>query len=40
MPAPLLQVKHLRTYYRTRSGLAKAVDDISFDLKSDRKSVV
>ncbi len=31
--APLLQVKHLRTYYRTRSGLSRAVDDISFSLK-------
>ncbi|WP_287127971.1 ABC transporter ATP-binding protein [Candidatus Cyanaurora vandensis] len=30
---PVLQVKHLRTYYRTRNGLSRAVDDISFDLR-------
>ncbi|WP_218080978.1 ABC transporter ATP-binding protein [Anthocerotibacter panamensis] len=31
--APIVQVKNLRTYYRTRNGLSRAVDDVSFDLK-------
>ncbi|HNL07852.1 MAG TPA: ABC transporter ATP-binding protein, partial [Chitinophagales bacterium] len=28
----LLQVKNLKTYFHTESGLVKAVDDVSFDL--------
>ena len=30
---PIMQVQHLRTYYRTRKGLSRAVDNISFELK-------
>jgi len=29
---PIIQVKHLKTYFKTDEGLAKAVDDISFDV--------
>ena len=29
---PLLEVKNLKTYFRTDDGVVKAVDDISFDL--------
>lgn len=29
----LLQVKNLKTYFKTREGFIKAVDDVSFDLK-------
>ena len=29
---PLLDVKNLKTYFRTDDGLVKAVDDVSFDL--------
>jgi oligopeptide transport system ATP-binding protein len=29
---PLLEVKNLKTYFRTDDGLVKAVDDVSFDL--------
>jgi len=29
---PLLQVNRLKTYFFTRSGLVKAVDDVSFDI--------
>lgn len=30
--APLLQVKNLKTYFYTHSGLVKAVDDVSFEV--------
>jgi ABC-type glutathione transport system ATPase component len=30
---PLLSVKNLRTYFHTRSGIYRAVDDVSFDLE-------
>ncbi len=30
----VLQVKNLKTYFHTLNGVAKAVDDVSFDLKS------
>lgn len=30
----LLQVKQLKTYFKTRSGLVKAVDGVSFDVKA------
>lgn len=30
----LLEVKHLKTYFRTSKGILKAVDDVSFDLDS------
>ncbi len=36
MSQTVLQVKNLRTYYRTRSGLARAVDDLTFDLKKGK----
>ena len=29
---PLLQVKGLKTYFKTEAGFAKAVDGVSFDL--------
>ena len=29
----LLEVKHLKTYFHTRSGIVKAVDDVSFTIK-------
>jgi oligopeptide/dipeptide ABC transporter ATP-binding protein len=31
-PSPLLRVENLRTYFHTRSGIARAVDDVSFDV--------
>jgi len=33
MAEPLLQVNDLRTYFRTREGLARAVDGVSFSLE-------
>ena len=33
MAEPLLQVTDLRTYFRTREGLARAVDGVSFSLE-------
>ncbi len=30
---PILEVKHLRTQFKTDIGIVKAVDDVSFDLK-------
>jgi len=32
MSAPVLEVRGLRTYFRTAEGLAKAVDDVSFSI--------
>ena len=32
MTDPLLRVEHLRTYFHTASGLARAVDDVSFSI--------
>lgn len=32
----LLSVEHLRTYFHTREGVVKAVDDISFDLSAGK----
>ena len=29
---PLLQVKNLRTYFHTRNGVVRAVDDVSFEI--------
>ena len=33
MSSPILQVRDLRTYFRTDDGLVKAVDGVSFDLE-------
>jgi peptide/nickel transport system ATP-binding protein/oligopeptide transport system ATP-binding protein len=33
MPETLIQVKNLKTYFLTDRGVAKAVDDISFDIR-------
>ena len=30
--APILQIKNLKTYFKTDQGLAKAVDDVSYDV--------
>jgi peptide/nickel transport system ATP-binding protein len=32
VPAPLLRVENLRTYFHTRAGLARAVDGVSFEI--------
>ncbi|NOZ09311.1 MAG: ABC transporter ATP-binding protein [FCB group bacterium] len=32
MPEPIIQVNHLKTYFKTDDGLAKAVDDVSFEI--------
>ncbi|NQU67504.1 MAG: ABC transporter ATP-binding protein [Candidatus Marinimicrobia bacterium] len=32
MSEPIIQVKHLKTYFKTDEGLAKAVDDVSFEV--------
>ena len=32
MSDTLIQVKNLKTYFHTEAGIAKAVDDISFDI--------
>ena len=32
MSDALIQVKNLKTYFHTEAGIAKAVDDISFDI--------
>ena len=34
MTEPLLSVRDLRTYFRTHAGLARAVDDVSFEVQS------
>ncbi|MEM3578943.1 MAG: ABC transporter ATP-binding protein [Candidatus Bathyarchaeia archaeon] len=33
MAKPLLEVKNLCTYFKTRKGIVKAVDDVSFDVE-------
>jgi oligopeptide/dipeptide ABC transporter ATP-binding protein len=33
MAEPILQVEHLKTYFRTPRGDARAVDDVSFDVR-------
>ncbi|MBX3176198.1 MAG: ABC transporter ATP-binding protein [Candidatus Hydrogenedentes bacterium] len=38
--APILQVKNLRTYFKTDQGLAKSVDDVSFALHPGRTLAV
>lgn len=37
---PILQIKHLKTYFKTDQGLAKAVDDVSFNLQQGRTLAV
>ncbi len=37
---PILQVKNLKTYFKTDQGLAKSVDDVSFDLHPGRTLAV
>ena len=34
MAEKLLQVRHLKKYFKTNSGMLHAVDDISFDLEA------
>ncbi len=34
MSEPIIQVKNLKTYFRTNEGIAKAVDDVSFEVYS------
>ncbi|RYI84294.1 MAG: ABC transporter ATP-binding protein, partial [Acetobacteraceae bacterium] len=34
MSAPTLEVRNLRTHFFTRGGVVKAVDDVSFSVKS------
>ncbi|TMC16192.1 MAG: ATP-binding cassette domain-containing protein, partial [Chloroflexi bacterium] len=34
MTANLLEVKNLKTHFFTRSGVVKAVDDVSFTIKA------
>ena len=33
MSHTLLEVRHLKTYFFTNEGIAKAVDDISFEMQ-------
>ena len=33
---PLLEVKHLHTYFKTRKGIVKAVNDVSYTLESGK----
>ncbi len=35
---PLLQVRNLKTYFKTEAGWAKAVDGVSFDIYARAKS--
>lgn len=35
MSKTLVSIKNLKTYYKTRKGMVKAVDDVSFDIKED-----
>ena len=35
---PLLQVRDLKTYFKTEAGWAKAVDGVSFDIHARAKS--
>lgn len=37
---PILQIKNLKTYFKTDQGLAKAVDDVSFDLHKGKTLAV
>src|ERR1700716_4117809 len=34
-PETLLRVENLRTYFHTRAGIVRAVDDVSFSIASD-----
>ncbi len=36
MSAPLLEVKNLRTYFKTRNGTVKAVNDVSYSIERGR----
>ena len=35
--AELLEIQHLKTYFKTGGGMLHAVDDISFTLKEGQK---
>jgi len=37
---PILQVKHLKTYFKTDQGTARSVDDVSFDLHAGKTLAV
>src|SRR6267142_1142292 len=39
-PAPLLEVRNLRTYFHTDAGDAKAVDGVSFSIDSSKTLAV
>ena len=30
---PLLEIKHLRTFFKTKKGIVKAVNDVSYSLE-------
>ena len=32
IPDKLFQIKNLKTYFHTEAGIAKAVNDVSFDI--------
>lgn len=40
MSENLMEVKHLKKYFETPKGMLHAVDDVTFSIGKDRKSVV
>ena len=39
MNKPLLEVKNLKTFFKTRNGTVKAVNDVSYCIYPERPSV-